>query len=116
LWTKEPDRFTLDPLHKMPGLNMWAGGGIHGAAWIAEGGGEPGWNGLQAQLDGARWPNLPGRRLRGLARSNDARLATHTMATITSAELLRQGPLSSRRDSQINQDNWNSFHVLYRYR
>lgn len=27
LWTKEPDRFTLDPLHKMPGLNMWAGGG-----------------------------------------------------------------------------------------
>ncbi len=40
----------------------------------------------------------------------------HTMATITSAELLRQGPLSSRRDSQINEDNWNSFHVLYRYR
>ena len=22
LWTKEPDRFTLDPLHQMPGLNI----------------------------------------------------------------------------------------------
>jgi|GEM_PF-5160268 len=21
IWTKEPERFTLDPLHKMPGLN-----------------------------------------------------------------------------------------------
>lgn len=22
IWTKEPERFTLDPLHQMPGLNM----------------------------------------------------------------------------------------------
>ena len=22
LWTKEPDRFTLNPLHQMPGLNI----------------------------------------------------------------------------------------------
>src|ERR1700679_4179924 len=22
LWTKEPERFTLDPLHQMPGLNI----------------------------------------------------------------------------------------------
>ena len=25
-WTAEPNRFKLDPLHQMPGLNIWVGG------------------------------------------------------------------------------------------
>jgi hypothetical protein len=23
LWTQTPDRFTLNPIHQMPGLNTW---------------------------------------------------------------------------------------------
>lgn len=36
-------------------------------------------------------------------------------ATITSAELLRQSMPSSRRDSGLQEESWNTFHVLYRY-
>ena len=37
-------------------------------------------------------------------------------ATITSADLLRQTMPSTRTDSGLSEESWNSFHVLYRYR
>lgn len=37
-------------------------------------------------------------------------------ATITSAELLRQSAPSTRRNGGAQEESWNSFHVLFRYR
>jgi hypothetical protein len=39
-----------------------------------------------------------------------------TVATITSAELLRQTSTSRGPDGRSIEDGWNSFHVLYQYR
>lgn len=37
-------------------------------------------------------------------------------ATITDANLLRQTMRSTRRDRGLQEESWNTFHVLYRYR